>query len=293
MKIKENIIKTVSKTKFALKKNAPEIMVVAGVVGVVTSAVIACVKTTKVNDILEKSSDRLENVNKEDKKELTIAYAKTGWEMIRLYSPAVALGTVSVVSILAGHNMLKKRNVALAAAYATVDAGFKEYRKNVVERFGEEVDEELKYGSKKQKIEETIVDENGKVKKIKKEVSVTNLNDHSEYAIYFDERSTYYDEVSDYNWMLINGVENNCNDLLRIQGYLTLNYVLDKLGLEPTASMRKAGMVVGWIYEKDNQIGDNYIDFHAKEVYRNREDGTVEKAILLDFNVDGNIYDRM
>lgn len=60
---KAEIVKSVnglfSKTSFQLKKHSPEILVVAGVIGVVTSAVMACKATTKVNEILDKTSSMI------------------------------------------------------------------------------------------------------------------------------------------------------------------------------------------------------------------------------------------
>ena len=65
---KAEIVKSVnglfSKTSFQLKKHSPEILVVAGVIGVVTSAVMACKATTKVNEILDKTKEDVEDVYK-------------------------------------------------------------------------------------------------------------------------------------------------------------------------------------------------------------------------------------
>ena len=72
---KAEIVKSVnglfSKTSFQLKKHSPEILVVAGVIGVVTSAVMACKATTKVNEILDKTKEDVEAIHKceeEDRK---------------------------------------------------------------------------------------------------------------------------------------------------------------------------------------------------------------------------------
>ena len=93
--------------------------------------------------------------------------------------------------------------------------------------------------------------------------------------------------------MFLRAQQNYANDLLRARGYLTLNEVLDGLGIQGTQMLRKAGMVVGWKYEKDNQYGDNDVCFDIYSTYRKREDGNVEPCIILDFNVEGSIYDRM
>ena len=210
MKNKTEIMKSVSgianKTVMKLKKHSPEILMVAGIAGTVVSAVIACKATTKVNKIVEDTKNDIEKVHtatekgvteagepysaEDSKKDLTIIYAQTGIQFIKLYAPAVILGTLSITSILASNNILRKRNVALGVAYATIDKSFKEYRGRVIERFGEQVDNELKYGIKAKKFEEIEVDpETGKEKKVKKTVMVADPNLKSDYAVYFDNKS--------------------------------------------------------------------------------------------------------
>lgn len=292
---------------FQIKKHSPEILVVAGVAGTVVSAVMACKATTKIGEILEESKESINTIHEavkteeladrysveDSKKDLAIVYIQTGVKLAKLYAPSVILGTLSITSILASNNLLRKRNVALAAAYATVDKGFKEYRSRVIEKFGEEVDQQLKYGVTAEKIEETVTDEDGKVKKVKKTVGVSDISEYGDYAVYFDKSSPYFEGNDDYDMMFLRAQQNYANDLLRAKGYLTLNEVLDGLGIQGSQMLRKAGMVVGWKYEKDNQFGDNDVCFDIYSTYRKREDGNVEPCIILDFNVEGSIYDRM
>lgn len=80
------------------------------------------------------------------------------------------------------------------------------------------------------------------------------------------------------------------NDLLRSRGHVFLNEVYDCLGIPRT----KAGQIVGWVYSKDNPVGDNYIDFGIYDVYKPAIADFVngyERSILLDFNPDGNIWE--
>ncbi len=147
---------TFNKVGFQLKKHSPEILVVAGVVGTVASAVLACKATLKVDKVLGETKEKMDKVHEsaekgctamgedyspEDaKKDTVIVYTQTALKLAKLYAPAVAVGTLSITSILASNNILRKRNVALAAAYATIDKSFKDYRNRVVERFGKEID---------------------------------------------------------------------------------------------------------------------------------------------------------
>lgn len=305
MKNKTEIMKSVngvaSKAVMKLKKHSPEILVVAGIAGTVVSAVLACKATTKVAEILDETKGTLDTIHEgmetgaingqeytteDGKKDTVVVYAQTGVKLAKLYGPAIILGTLSITSILASNNILRKRNVALGAAYAAIDKSFKEYRGRVIERFGEQVDTELKYGIKAKKFEEIEVDpETGKEKKVKKTVMVADPNLQSDYAVYFDSKSRNYETNPDYNRMFLKAQQAFANDKLQTRGHLFLNEVLDDLDLPRTP----AGQIVGWT--KDGL--DGYVNFRIVEVERETEDGRHEPALLLDFNVEGNIWEKM
>ena len=305
MKNKTEIMKSVngvtSKAVMKLKKHSPEILVVAGIAGTVVSAVLACKATTKVAEILDETKGTLDTIhegmetgaingqeytNEDGKKDTVVVYAQTGMKLAKLYGPAIILGTLSITSILASNNILRKRNVALGAGYAAIDKSFKEYRGRVIERFGEQVDTELKYGIKAKKFEEIEVDpETGKEKKVKKTVMVADPNLQSDYAVYFDSKSRNYETNPDYNRMFLKAQQAFANDKLQTRGHLFLNEVLDDLDLPRTP----AGQIVGWT--KDGP--DGYVNFRIVEVERETEDGRHEPALLLDFNVEGNIWEKM
>lgn len=295
------------KASFKLQKHSPEILVVAGVVGTVVSAVMACKATTKLNSILEESKETIDKIHEvaadesmadkytpEDaKKDLTITYVQTGIKLVKLYAPAIALGALSIGCILSSNNILRKRNVALAAAYATVDKSFKEYRGRVIEKFGEAIDRELKYNIKEQKVEETVTDpETGKEKKVKKIIQVSDIDGYSEYARFFDDGCKGWEKDAEMNLMFLRAQQQYANDLLRARGRLFLNEVYRMLGIPET----KAGQVVGWVYDPENPMGDNYVDFGIYDINKPRNRDFVngyERTILLDFNVDGNIWELM
>lgn len=305
MKNKTEIMKSVngvaSKAVMKLKKHSPEILVVAGIAGTVVSAVLACKATTKVAEILDETKGTLDTIHEgmetgaingqeytteDGKKDTVVVYAQTGVKLAKLYAPAIILGTLSITSILASNNILRKRNVALGAAYAAIDKSFKEYRGRVIKRFGEQVDTELKYGIKAKKFEEIEVDpETGKEKKVKKTVMVADPNLQSDYAVYFDSKSRNYETNPDYNRMFLKAQQAFANDKLQTRGHLFLNEVLDDLDLPRTS----AGQIVGWT--KDGP--DGYVNFRIVEVERETEDGRHEPALLLDFNVEGNIWEKM
>ena len=294
---------SVHKIGFELKKHSPEIFIAVGVVGTVASAVMACKATTKLNDILEESKEQIDAIHEAPQKEelkdrydedmmrkdLALVYFQTGVKVAKLYAPAVILGTLSITGIVASNNILRKRNVALAAAYATVDKGFKEYRERVVERYGEQVDYELTHNIKTKEITETVVDEKGKEKQVKKTVEVADPNVTNDYIKYFTRSNPYWDDTPDYVELFLRSQQNYANDRLKVDKVLTLNDVYDSLGFQKT----KAGMVVGWVFDENNEDGDNFIEFNVRKVYIPNEYGEDELAYAIDFNVDGNIYNKM
>jgi hypothetical protein len=305
IKLPASTTRALNRAALKIRKHSPEILVASGIVGVVTSTVMACKATTKIDEVLTESKEHVEMTKKyvEDngftekytendyKKDLTIMYTQRGMKLVKLYAPAVILGTVSITAILAGHNILRKRNVALAAAYATVDKGFKEYRGRVIERFGEELDRELKYNIKSKDVEEVKVnEETGKEEISKKTVNVADPNAYSDYARFFDDGCTGWTKDPEYNLMFLKDQQRYANDRLQSKGSLFLNEVYDMLGIPRT----KAGACVGWIYDEKNPVGDNFVDFGIYDMYNERKRDFVngyERTILLDFNVDGNILD--
>lgn len=295
--------RSIHKIGFQLKKHSPEILVVAGVVGVVTSAVMACKATTKIDEILDDTKDKVDAIHdgmengeiegteytKEDgKKDLTIVYTQTGLKFAKLYGPSVVLGAASIGCILASHKVMRTRNAALAAAYAAVDKGFKEYRGRIVERFGEDLDRELKYNIKAKEVEEIVTDENGEEKTVKTTVNTPTDIKASPYSRIFDETSDEWQKDAEYNKMFLLRQERYANDKLISQGYLFLNDVYEMLGFDKT----KMGQTIGWIYDPKNPVGSNYVDFG---IYRLNNEASrrfvngFERSILLDFNVDGDI----
>lgn len=302
--IVNNVTRTFHKAAFKLKKHSPEILVVAGVVGVVGSAVMACKATLKVNEINDEAKENIDKIHEagekgvtqagevyteEDvKKELAIVYVQTAYKYAKLYAPAVIVGGLSVTAILAGHNITRKRNVALAAGYTAIDKAFKDYRGRVVERFGEALDKELRYNIKTKEVEEIVQNEDGSEAVVKHQIDVADPTLYSDYARFFDDGCTGWTKDPEFNLMFLRDQQRYANDLLKSRGHLFLNEVFDMLGI-PRSPM---GQVVGWIYDEKNPIGDNFVDFGIYDTHKPKSRDFVngyERTILLDFNVDGDI----
>lgn len=315
---KNEIMKSVNlacnKFGFQLQKKSPEILIAAGIAGVIVSAVMACKATIKAQEVAEDAKDTIDEIHAieesgvtkagnpysadDTKKDLTTTYVQTGIKYVKLYAPAVIVGAASVTCILMSHKMMKQRMVAVAAALSATDKAFKDYRNRVVERFGEQVEKELRYNIKAKEVKQTIVDEDGKEKKVKVPVDVPaaegwDPSQYSPYARIFDETHPQWTKDPEMNQYYLKARQAQATDMLRTRGHLFLNEVYDMLGFPRT----KAGAVVGWLYDpKRPELGDTYVDFGMHEVHQLSEGDFVSgntHSFILDFNVVGDITDNI
>lgn len=294
--------RTFGRVGLKIKKYSPEILVVAGVASGVTATVLACKATTKLESVMEEHREKVnqlhnyveehgfteEYTEEDSKKDLAITYTKTGMNLVKLYAPAATLGVLSVTCVLSGTNILRKRNAALAVAYTAVDKSFKEYRGRVVERFGEELDKELRYNIRTREVEKVVVDENGKTHIEKETVIDADMPQYSVFARIFDDGNSGWTKDPEYNRMYIHRVQDAMNKKLQEQGHLFLNEVYDEFGFDRT----QMGQRYGWIYDEKHPTGDNYVDFGIFNLHDKNKVAFVngkERSIILDFNVDGDI----
>lgn len=283
--------KLVGRSSLILKKYSPEILMYLGIGGVITGTVMACKVSMKVEPIIYSAEEDLKDINKscppqEVKKEKTVVFLKTGSKLAKMYTPAMVVGMSSVGLILGSHSIMRKRNVALISAYKLIDKGFTEYRKRVVDEFGETKDRQFKNGIHEEASFVIEEDADGKKKKIKKMVEVSDPNGPSVYAKFFDESSTQWSKTPEFNLIFLRAQQNMLNDMLHAKGNVFLNEVYTALGIPKT----QAGAIVGWVMDN----GDNFIDFGIFDLENEKCRDFVngyERSILLDFNVDGVIYD--
>lgn len=317
---KKAIGQFVSKIKFKADKHSPEIFMIFGIGSLVCAGVLACRSTLKAHDVLDQAKLDVETIHKcaedelfadqysdEDrKKDLAITYANTGVEIAKLYALPVGLGAVGIACTLKSHDILNKRNIALAAAYTTIDKSFKQYREHVVDRFGETVDKELKYGIKAKKVTETVVDEEtGKSKKQKKTVYYRDTNPMpSEYARFLEEytRDAKGNVVKNKCWendpqLMLKYIliqQDNAQRKLEEMGYFKLNDAYRMFDLPES----QAGNIMGWLYDKnDPELSKTRIDFGVFDSNQNFSDFIYDdagkEALLLDFHVTHNVYETL
>lgn len=303
-----NAKRTLSRTGLKMKKHSPEILVVGGVIGVITSTVLACRATIKLPEAMADTNNELEQIHnyvdehgfsdeyteKDHKKNLTIIHSHKAMAAVKLYAPAVLLGAASITAIVGSHHILKKRNVALASAYIAVDKSFKEYRERIAERFGKDIEHQVRYNIKPKEFTKTEVDENGNEVTTTETVDVAGIdpNQYSEFAKFFDESCECWTKNPEKNLYFLKCQQNAANDMLKARGHLFLNEVYDMLGIQRT----ELGQTMGWVYDEKNPVGDNFVDFGMydmnREAVRNFVNG-YERIILLDFNVDGPVFELM
>lgn len=280
------------------QKHSPTILFAGGVVGVVATVVLASRATLNLDAVLDQTQKNLVKAydlhesghkdysDKDFQQDKAVIYVRGAVRVAKLYWPAVTVGIVSVAALSGSHVILTKRNVGLTAAYAALDKGFDEYRARVLEEVGEDKEREFRYGSETHEVLSETKSGEQKVKQVKR----VGPNGASIYARYFDEYSRNWVRQADYNRIFIDCQQSWANDRLRARGHVFLNEVYDSLGLERT----NAGAVVGWLMTKDG-VGDNYIDFGVFDNTQGARDfvNGREGSILLDFNVDGTIWDKI
>lgn len=302
----------VNRTGLKIKKYSPEILTAVGVVTFIGTVVYAVKQSPKAHDILEKYHEEMGEIN--EAKELAeqgnlidaagnnIPYVKedirrdkfgvvsrTAVGFAKVYAGPVILGTVSITSFLSANQILKKRYMGAVAAFNIVSNAFEKYRDRVISEGGVDLDRHYMYGTELNKEDVIEEGEDGKAKKTKVLAENTNvLSNISPYAKFFDETCPDWTKSAEANRTFLLGQQAVADVMLKTRGHLFLNEVYDMLGMERTA----AGAVVGWVLGN----GDDYVDFglynEDSKAVRRFVNG-VENVILLDFNVDGVIFDKL
>lgn len=263
------------------KKHSPTLLFAAGVVGVAGTVVLACRATLKVEHVLNDAEKEM--LDARSNRELVHVRARTMVKVTQLYAPSVVLGVASVGALTGSHVVLNRRNVALTAAYKTIDEAFQKYRDRVIADLGEDKDREYRYDIREVEVHDT---KKGVVQK----KNLVHMNGASQYARLFDEMNPNWSPQPEYNLIFLRAQQTYANQLLNARGHVFLNDIYDALGIDRS----KEGAVVGWV---KNGEGDNYIDFgcfdgEAMDSFYDFVVGN-EDSLWLDFNVDGIVYDKI
>lgn len=299
--VPDGLTRAVSQQVLKGRKNAPQILFVAGIAGFVGTTILASRATLKVDRVLDEHETEMLKIelakthpsnaysDADARADKVATYTRTTLDVAKLYAPAVLVGTASIVCLSKSHSILSKRNAALGAAYAALDTGFRQYRERVRSEVGDQREYELYTDSRKEILAldeaETQLDELE---------GVIKPPTYSIYSRWFAQGRTFsWEPIHEANMTFLRATQVYMNQKLKMKGHMFLNEVYDALGLE----RNPAGAVVGWIY--DDPEGDGYIDFgcwgfndpNGGGVHIDPQTG--KSAILLDFNVDGVIWNKI
>lgn len=297
--LKSSLTYGLNRGTLVLKKHSPEILLAAGIIGGIAAAVMAAKATKHLDDAMEihrlnkevadmvlrkaEEDESIEITKEEIVKQQAIVYIDTGVRLAKLYGPSIGLGVASIAAILYSHGIMKNRQVALVAAYNLLAEGYNAYRKQVIEKFGQEAEDELHANV----IEKDIMSF-GQVAKGEPYQSA------SIYARFFDESNPHFKRDRMLNKAFLLSEQNYANDLLTIRGYVFLNEIYERLGFP----MTPYGQIVGWVLRSPKQMEeegrDGYIDFgieSPKNLVGREFLNETNPSVLLDFNVDGIVYD--
>lgn len=303
--------KTFYKVGFWARKHSPELLLAGAIVTMAGSVVSAVIATTKLNKTLKPYNDKIDSIKskmkdddaknevvsiKECKKELTFTYLKAGLQVAKLYLPSVLCFGTGVTCMFGSHKIMKGRNLALAAAYTTLENSYNAYRKRVKDKVGDDVEDQIFKDIRKEKVE--VVDpKTGKTKTVVKEVP--HAGKDKAWDVMYDCANVGWERDAVLNFRFLIGQQAWLNEKLRRQGYLFLSDVYDALGYDVGmlgAERAQASHILGWIYDPMDKSIDSYVSFGltqpgtdvalpdvAKQIELN------EPNFWLSLNVDGDI----
>lgn len=287
----------VGRQTLLLQKASPRVLFYSGLVLMGGTVVTACRGTLQLEDVLKEITRDREDVrlgveanpDRYTDREITKVNAyitfRGAARIAKLYLPAVSLGVAAVACLTSSHNQLQRRNAGLSAALAATERALDSYRRRIRDEFGEERELQLWRGEREETV--PVLDDEGRETKSKKKVKTGG--GYSPYArVWGRDTTNEWSPHESYNFAKLRHVQEWGTMQLEAKGHLFLNEIFDELGLDRTP----AGAVVGWLSEKYGGA-DGYVDFGILA----RDDNEFldfvtgrEEHIMLDFNVDGEIW---
>lgn len=290
----------VGNSSLVARANSPKVLFYSGLVLMGATVVTSAKATLQLEGVLDDINADREDVKsvqerhpeKYTEREINKLNAyitfRGAARVVKLYLPAVSLGVAAVACLTSSHNQLTRRNAGLSAALAATERALDKYRERVREAYGDDKELELWRGEKTETV--PVLDDEGRETKSKKKVKTGG--GHSPYArVWGRDTTNEWDPNEAYNFAKLRHVQEWGTMRLNHKGHLFLNEIFDELGLE----RMPYGAVVGWLSEK-NGGADGYVDFGIM----GREDSEFldfvrgfEDHIMLDFNVDGEIWRKI
>lgn len=314
MKLPSNVTRFAGKMYQKLKKSSPEICMILGIGGVIAGGVMACIATTKVDPIVDKFNDDLDRIHEdkdrsdeirddrpdmeypivEYRKHVVAAYTGFAADVVKLYGPSILMSAVGIGLICKSHFTMKERVSSLAAAYTALNKSFKEYRQTVIDTYGQEADNDIRFGKP---VKEVIsMNEDGlEVTKEKTTYSIDGDIDPFEGILIGPGDHGIYESNPFYTLDNVKIIERTAQDQLERWGFLSINDMLKIFNRKPVAYVKGSKINLsdyGWVYDPKNPATSGRIDFGLFTVNRSKtidfQNGE-EDFLLIDFNIDGHI----
>lgn len=308
-----DIKKLIKKGQFQFEKNKGLIFTVLAATCEVVAIVTMAKQAPKAEKVLAPANKKIEALRDEmkddekvannlvypedNKKEIRKIQTKTFVKLAKIYSIPVIFAGLSLTFMGGSYKVMRDKEIALGAAYVTLDNAYKAYRDRIKEKFGEETENEIFRDIKEKKVK--VSSENsatGEVDEIEK--TIKSVNTGGAYELMFDAASVYWSHNGRTNYETLSTKEKELTRILRTQGYLFLDDVISILGI-PRTTINKdvlvASRVVGWIDEPDENgnpkkvlLGINDYYGHANSIGQDLFD-CAERDVWLCPNVDGPI----
>lgn len=300
-----NLTKTLARAQLKLAKHSPAIFLASGLACLVTGTVLACRATLTIDDVLSEHERKVAQIkegrdrfsiekytDRDYKQDIVKRYVQTAVGMAKKYVVPSALMVAGIGMIVWSNHILNARNTALMAAYTVINERFTSYRNRIRDDHGEAYEDDVYNNRRRIQQKEKVEDpETGK--------KVTQMVEHIEsdgflspYAVIFDNTtsSSYKKGYDNGNKFFLECVYSQVNNAFNAKGHLFLNDVLRQLGMRDTPE----GAVVGWLQDEDGtktiEIGP-WMNGALNPMEMEGPDG--QPVYLLDFNVDGVIWDKI
>ena len=308
--MKFDIKRTLYKGKYQFEKHKGLIFTLLSAGFEIAAVVLMAKQAPKAAEILRPANKKIECLKKEmndtelvlnkevvpaeHKKQIKKIQRETFVKVAKVYALPVIFTGLSLTFMGGSYKVMKDKQIALGAAYVTVENAFKTYRNRIKEKFGEDVEKDIYDNVKEIKRTRKVENpETGEVTEV--EETVKRACESGGWEVWFDETSPLFARNGRVNWETLMRAQQQANITLNVQGYIFLYDIFQLLEI-PEGTIPKdllaASRVIGWVRRDD---GTSWVSFgiadpagypteYAKDLFDN-----VEKSILLKFNPDGNI----
>jgi hypothetical protein len=216
----------IHRLKFLVNDNSTTILTGVGVAGTVATAVLTGRASFKAADIIAKEMVIINTAVEPEQDQVQLSKTQKTMLVWPQYIPPVAMGAVTVTSIVMAHRISTKKIAALAVASTISERALQEYKTKVLEKLGER---------KETEIQEEIAQDQVTKNPPSNQVIIAGSGD----VLCFEPLTGRY-----FNSTIesIKRAENKVNYEIIHYDYCSLSYFFDEIGLSPT----DFSDMVGW-----------------------------------------------